>query len=446
MTNIDLTKLIGTENFPNNVNDVLKLVETLASQRITAVQSANKLYDATFDYDVANGKVIQEAVIELAKSYAYNKNAYDRAPEDPTLHARYFDNYTDRQFQTTVRIDDIRKIIANKGQGVENVVAQILSTLTAGESHEDFENTRALILNEYIPDYSTILGGTPKNLKGCIYAARNMYNHLKSDNSDLTAGAGTDEAYISSTPAKDIRVAMTESLLNLIDVGELSHIFNLEKEELFGIMVVIPDSDLPESQKYKIVVYDRKAMGRATFTYDYTNEYVAKGRFSNEYLTVSRAYFYNELFKACQLDCTNAAKLALRDLINKLPVFSKISSTDNLSETKLALNPNLTAQDVRNILDSINSGYGSSTYTTVNLFGNKDDTTKPSLYVTAGHASIICYYNGAQIAYGTGYNFSNFNAEGICTVEPLNDTVGTIEPLQANKWNGILFGVYKVEE
>lgn len=316
MANIDLEKIIGTDEFPTNENDVYALIETIASQRIMAVASANRLIDATFDYVVENGQVIQEAVIEMAKSYAYDKSAYDRAPKDPTVHVRYFNDYTERQFEVTIRRDDVRKIIANKGEGVEDVIAQILSTLTSGEGHEDFENVRALIMNEYVPDYATILGGVPKNIKGCIYAARNMYNHLKSDNSDLTEGAGTAAAYVSATPAADIRVAITESLLNLMDVVELANIFNLEKEELFGILVVVPDSDLAAKDKYKIVVYDRKAMGRATFIYDFTQEEVAKGRFRNEYLTVSRAYFYNELFKAAYIDCTAAASAAVDGLID----------------------------------------------------------------------------------------------------------------------------------
>ena len=338
MANIDLDKIVGTDQFPNKENDVYALIETIASQRIMAVQSANRLIDATFDYVVENGQVIQEAVIEMAKSYAYDKSAYDRAPKDPTLHVRYFADYTERQFEVTVRRDDVRKIIANKGEGVEDVIAQILATLTAGEGHEDFENVRALILNEYVPDYSAILGGVPKNIKGCIYAARNMYNHLKSDNSDLTEGAGTDDAYISSTPAADIRVAITESLLNLMDVVELANIFNLEKEELFGILVVVPDSDLDAADKYKIVVYDRKAMGRATFIYDFTQEEVAKGRFRNEYLTVSRAYFYNELFKAAALDCTVAATDAIGDLIQP-PFDLTVTVTNGTAggDTKIAL-------------------------------------------------------------------------------------------------------------
>lgn len=441
MANIDLTKIIGTDAFPNTVNDVLGLVETLASQRIMAVQSANRLFDATYDYDVQNGKVIQEAVIEMAKSYSYNKDAYDRAPLDPTLHVRYFDNYTDRQFETTIRIDDIRKIIANKGQGVEDIVAQILSTLTAGESYEDFTNVRALLLNDYVKDYSTILGGTPKNLKGVIYTARNMYNHLKSDNSDLTK-----DAFISSTPAQDIRIAMTESLLNLIDVVELANIFNLEKEELFGIMVVIPDSDLPENQKYKLVVYDRKAMGRATFTYDFTQEYVAKGRYSNDYLTVSRAYFFNELFKACTIDCTSAVQSALSDIIEPITplVFTALSDTDNLTLTPLYVDKQYTAED--GLLDKMKAIVGGDTVfngnsiTTTYWFGSAEETSKPSLYVQAGRGVIGIWYNNVQIYNSGYYNWLSTAVDPTTnkiTVPAINSAIGT---LSGEGWNGVLLG------
>ena len=438
METIDLSQIIGSDAFPNNVNDVLQLIETIASQRITAVNSANRLVDATFDYDVQNGRVVQEAIIEMAKSYAYDKNALDRAPKDPTVHVRYFDNYTERQFETTIRTDDIRKIIANKGQGVEDIVAQILSTLTAGESNEDFENTRALILNDYVPDYSEILRGKPKNLKGVIYAARNMYNHLKSNNSDLTEGAGTNNAFISATPAEDIRVAMTESLLNLIDVVELANIFNLTKEELFGVMVVIPDSDLPVEKKYKVVVYDRKAMGKALFAYDFTQEFVAKGRFRNEYLTVSRAYFYNELFKACQLDCTDAAQLALGEIIEKIPTkFVALESTDVLTDkNNLVVDLTKTNGEVVTLLNSI---IGSASGTNAYLFGTQN-TSEPSLEISNKTGTYYIKYNDVAIWNSSqGWDTRIINSNGMVAVSARSGAIGNLTNTDKG-WNGTIIG------
>ena len=319
---IDITSMIGSENFPVNINDVYGLIETIASQNIRAVKSTNKIQDGLFYYDVENGTVIEEAVIEMAKGQAFDKNAYSFAPTDPVVHPLYFNNWEASQYATTVRRNDIRKIIANKGVGIEEVISAILDTLTQGEGYDDFKKSRNLILNAPCKNYREILGGVPKTMKGVIYAARDMYSHVKSDNADLTS-----KEYVSGVPEGDIRVAITSKLLNLIDVGELAHVFNLSKEELFGKLVVVDVDDLPESAAwYKLVVYDRKAMGRGRRLFEYSQDVSGKGLFTNHYLTDEMAFFYNGLFKACWLDCSKAAEAALSDLVDT-PVTYTVTNT-----------------------------------------------------------------------------------------------------------------------
>ena len=337
---IDITSMIGSENFPVNINDVYGLIETIASQNIRAVKSTNKIEDGLFYYDVENGTVIEEAVIEMAKGQAFDKNAYSFAPTDPVVHPLYFNNWEASQYATTVRRNDIRKIIANKGVGIEEIISAILDTLTQGEGYDDFKKSRNLILNAPCKNYRAILGGVPKTMRGVIYAARDMYNHVKSDNADLTT-----EEYVSSVPESDIRVAITSKLLNLIDVGELAHVFNLSKEELFGKLVVVDVDDLPESAAwYKLVVYDRKAMGRGRRLFEYSQDVSGKGLFTNHYLTDEMAFFYNGLFKACWLDCSKAAEAALSDLVDT-PVTYTVTNTlshctsNNVATTTIANEP-----------------------------------------------------------------------------------------------------------
>jgi hypothetical protein len=151
-------------------------------------------------------------------------------------------------------------------------------------------------------------------MKGVIYAIRDAYNHLKATNSDLTA-----EAFDSATPEEDIRIAITPKVLNLIDVVELANVFNLEKEELFGKLVVVDVDDLSDdSSFYGVLVYDRKALGRATRLYEYSQDISGRGLFTNHYLTTDRAYFYNGLFKACRIDCTTACVNARAELITAI--------------------------------------------------------------------------------------------------------------------------------
>lgn len=314
-TTIDVTTLEGSDNFPVNINDVYGIVETIASQMIRSVKSTNRIVDGFYEYDIENGTVIEEAVIAMAKAQAFNKDDFSFAPSDPEVYVRYFNNFDPVQFETTIRRNDIRKILANKGIGLDGVVGEILGTLTQGEGYDDFKKMRTAFFTADVTDYNTdVLQGNPANMKGVIYAIRDAYNHLIATNSDLTA-----EAFESGTPENDIRIAITPKLLNLIDVVELANVFNLEKEELFGRIVVVDVDDLADpSNYYKVLVYDRKAFGRATRLYEYTQDISGRGLFTNHYLTVERAYFHNGLFKACKIDATAAAIAARGEIITAL--------------------------------------------------------------------------------------------------------------------------------
>lgn len=310
VTTIDVTNAQGSDTFPLQSNDPYVMVETLASQTIRSVKNTNVLEDAFYEYEVDKGSVIEEAVIKMAEKQAFDKDDYSRAPKDADVLVKYFNNYETAQYQTTTRLNDVRKILKEDGNA-DTVVAQIIDTITQGEDNADFEAKRDAILNnDNLIDYSTIIGGDPASMKGVIFAMRNAYDHLKSNNADLTK-----VAYKSSTPVDDIRIVIPDVVMNLIDVVELANIFNLSKEEIFGKIIVCPVSDF--DNKYKVVVYDRKAFGRATRLYEYTQERIAKGLYYNHYLTTERAYFYNGLFKATSIDCTKACESALANLISQ---------------------------------------------------------------------------------------------------------------------------------
>ena len=311
VTTIDITTLTGSGKFPLLENEVYGLVETIASQNIRAAASSNRINDAFYEYDVTDGSVIEEAVIAMAEKQDFvNTGAPDLKPVDPTLYVKYFNNWEKAQFETSTRITDIRTIIANKGVGFEEVVSQIIGTLTEGEGYYDYKKERDIIANADVGvDVSAALfgGQVPANAKGIIYCAREMYNAIKATNQ--YGGV----PYPHATPVEDVRIAISESVLNLIDVTELANVFNLSKEELFGKLVVLPyDEDGDES---KLLVYDRKALGRGTRLFEYSQDKIGKGLYTNHYLTTDRIYFYNQLFKAFKLDVSKAVAAAKASLL-----------------------------------------------------------------------------------------------------------------------------------
>lgn len=311
---VDVASLIGSDTFPVNANDVYGLVETMAVQNIRAVKSSNRIEDAFYDYVVDNGTVIEEAIVAMAESQAFVKTgAPDLSPKDPTLDVKYFNNWTAKQFQTTVRRSDIRKIIADKGTGFDELVSIILATLSEGEGYDDYKAMRDIINDKSI-GYDASLAifddKHPKNIKGVIYAMREMYNALKATNK---VGLDSVNGILQATPVEDIRIAISESVLNLMDVVELANVFNLEKEELMGKLVVVPfDADFDKSS---ILVYDRKALGRGTRLFEYSQDIIGKGLYTNHYLTTERCYFYNGLFKMLRLDIHEALNVAIASVM-----------------------------------------------------------------------------------------------------------------------------------
>ena len=209
---VDVTPQNGATEFPVNDNDTMEMVETIASQTIRGAKSGNIVEDAFYEYDVDKGKVVEEAVIKMAEKQSFDKNAFDRTAKDPNILVKYFNNWEQAQYITTTRRDEIRKIL-KEGGSVEQVAGDIVDSLTQGDNATDFVAKRKLLLNSgFAKDYKTILGGVPLNMKGVIYAMRNMYNHLKTNNSDLTS-----DEYVSATPVEDIRVAVPRDVLDLID-------------------------------------------------------------------------------------------------------------------------------------------------------------------------------------------------------------------------------------
>lgn len=306
-----ITPINGSATFPATPNAFLNAVETIASQRIKAVVSTNKIEDAFFEYEVKDGKVIEEAIIAMAQRQAFVPTAAgaqpDLSPLDPATYIRYFNNFEESQFKTTKREDEIRAIMAsNAPNSTDDVAAEILDTLTAGEGDYDYSQMRAIIEDTTTPvgvDASAALfnNGVPQSAKGIMYAMRKMFNAVKGTNTiGLPAGVSTKQG----VPVEDIRIAISEDVLALIDMVELASLFNLSKEEIYGKIVRLPHD--PSYAGNIIRVYDRKSMGRATRTFDYAMENFPTRRYSNHTLTTSRAYFYNGLFKNLYLDVSTA--------------------------------------------------------------------------------------------------------------------------------------------
>lgn len=304
----------GSATFPTQANEFLGAVETLAVQNIREVASTNLIEDAFYEYEVKDGKIIEEAIIEMAQAQAWTPTAEgaqpDLSPLDPKLHIKYFgEQWKSNQWKVTLRKDEIRAILA-KGTSAEEVASKIMASLTSGEGDYDYDQMRVVIEDNSVgvDAVSDVLGNKkPKNMKGVMYAIRRMYNAIKATNTK--GGCACKQG----VPVGDIRIAISEDVLALIDMVELANLFNLSKEEILGKVV-----SLPSDANYagtRVLVYDRKALGRGTRVFDYDQDIMGLARYSNHGLTTERTYFYNSLFKAMYLDISDAVASAEGDIM-----------------------------------------------------------------------------------------------------------------------------------
>ena len=313
-----VTPINGSTTFPATPNAFLTAVETIAKQNVRAVESTNKIEDAFYEYQVdGHGKVIEEAIIAMAARQAFVPvvagSQPDLSPRDPVLHIRYFNNFVANQWKVTKRPDEIRAVIA-KGMTEEKLASEILATLTQGEGDYDYSQMRAIIedsTNVGIDASADLFnGGVPQNAKGIMYAIRAMFNAIKATN---TKGLAQGVSTAQGVPVEDIRIAISEDVLALIDMVELASLFNLSKEEIYGKVVMLPyDSNYSGN---RVLVYDRKALGRATRLFEYGQFVDEINRFSNHALNTERAYFYNPIFKCYSLDVTTAVTAEKAQLI-----------------------------------------------------------------------------------------------------------------------------------
>ena len=324
----------GSTTFDAKMNEWYNMLEGIVRQSLNDVQMDDPLRDddAVFFWDCkpetgATGQTIETSIIAAAQGQAYSPDgAPDFTGVNPKFYTRFFREWIDIQYEVQVNRDEARKAASGKGVSENDIAQYIVDSLEQGESRDDFYARRDLLMNSPVPNFSEIIGGVPTTMDGAIWAIREAYNYLTSINEGLASGP-----YASRVKPEDVRIAITDKALNLIDVVRLANVFNLEKDDLLGRIVVERAGDLPAEQQYRAVIYDRKAMNVAEFTYDYTQDIIGQKRKTLHYLTVSRQYFYNSLFKACAIDLTGAAQAAVATLTKAQTTYTVESTLDGVA-------------------------------------------------------------------------------------------------------------------
>ena len=303
----------GSSYEPSTIEELGHMIGKVAKSIIRENSTVNHL--SVFDKGlVENGDTIEEAVVLLAESQAFDPTgAHCLDRETSTKFAvKYFKDWTEKTFKKSVSISEMRKVLT-QGKSAADLSALVVSSTTEGDRQEQYEDIRNMLTwgrqsadggtGACLVRAATVNFDTTNNsidYKELLVQMKNAVSGMKFVNTSFNTASVKRR-----TLPEDIYILMPYVLKNKIDVEELAGVFNLDKAEIKDRIIETDATN--ESGYYYIYIVDRNAILDFTRLYEMLNQLNAEGRFWNYYLQVDRLYAISELFDACYIKVANTA-------------------------------------------------------------------------------------------------------------------------------------------
>ena len=303
----------GDDFVPSTIEELGNMIGKVAEQIIRENTTVNPL--TPFEKGlIENGDTIEQAVVKLVESSAYDPTGAGALSRDETekLAVQYFNDWTREKFKTTVDIPEMRKVLLGNKEA-SDLSTKIVSALSESDKHEKYLNVRDLMkwgrqsadggTGKVLVKAETVAYDTTNSTidyKGILVAMKDTISGMKFVNSSFNS-LGLKRR----TREEDIYILIPYKLKNRIDVNDLAGVFNLSKTEIEGRMIEI-DTDA-EDGYYYIYVVDKFAVLDFTRLYEMVDQKNADGLFWNYFLHTERLYALSPLFDACYIKIASTA-------------------------------------------------------------------------------------------------------------------------------------------
>lgn len=279
-----------------NVNSVYNMIEKVARQTITSAKANDDIFKDFEKGTFENGVALEQAVIKMATSYAYSATANEFIASNPTVVAKYFNTWNDRQWGAKVTDLQVRSILKGDKK-LSDVAGEVVNSLIEGEKDERY----TALLGGFTQARTGELissSGTATTTAQLVSLIRDTVWALKFSNTSYYGTAISSANLKGRTPMERIRIVLPYTLYNLIDLDVLANAINLEKVDLMAKIIITDDTN-----KYAYVC-DVEAFGRVSRVHEMTSEYSATQLATHYYLTDSSMFYYSPLFKCAYIDAT----------------------------------------------------------------------------------------------------------------------------------------------
>lgn len=307
----DPAKSAGTDasDYSPDIITCADMIGKVAYSIIREVNAKNPL--SRFDtVPVQNGDTIEEAVVKLVQSQAYDPTgAGALVPDDSAKMAvRYYNNWKRKKFKTTTDISELRKAMTSD-RSAEEVARQIVAVLSQSDIHDKYLDMKGALLYARTAGSGSAGGsstayvhGTDITISGGDYSPLISYIKDVADSFDFVGNQNNTAGLDTRNDKSNIRIIMPYWLKNKIDVETLTGYFNLSKGEIEEMLIKV---DIPPTDGvYPVWIIDKWALQNVTRLYMMLDEKNADAGKWNYYLHVERCIILCELFNAIYFDVT----------------------------------------------------------------------------------------------------------------------------------------------
>lgn len=286
------------QHYTPNYQSEFDMIGKVALEIIKEVNAKNPL-EVFEKYSIDNGDTIEQAIVKLVSSRAYDATGANALTPDRTAKfaVRYFKDWAREVYPTTVDKAELRKGLISTNSA-SDVASKIVSALGQSDIDDKFQYTKGLINNAinsaWILDASygsPIDISTSKDYKGLLKMIKDTVKGMQFVSTTYNAAGIKMRSY-----ADDLYIVMPYDIKNAIDVDELAGVFNLDKAEIKD--KIIETDDLTSKN---VVIVDRNALVIATRLYEMENQKNADSLTWNYFLHVERMYAFSQLFNSAYI-------------------------------------------------------------------------------------------------------------------------------------------------
>lgn len=275
-------------------------IEKIAAQKIYGAMGINDIFSWMDRGEIGNGTTLEEMLFALITGQDVNLATMNGANVDAPAYngpaVRYYQEWTTRQYKTTISDEQIRKILlAGTSEEVANsrLAAIAVGQLSESSGNDDYQYSKGLYADAVaggncIALDSNSYGTTENDIKAVTLILKNAIKKMQFVNGDLSKA---QIAY--RVPKTRIHLIMPYQYANAIDVNWIAGVFNIDKAEIDSKLTVYDGAANGDN----VYVCDELAYTKLVRLNRLTSRYIEDGLYQNYWLTTDKLYASSPLFK-----------------------------------------------------------------------------------------------------------------------------------------------------